>query len=124
MSQSTIIYYGDSGLCADILDAYFCNLHLRFEHAEKARDLLTCVQRAPQPVVVLSLNEPPSSLMQLARELISDPSNAFPHIFILYDGEPFDAQLEAVTVITGASKLSRLAAYIGQLERAWPAVGS
>ncbi len=112
MPLPTIIYYGVSGLPADVLDAYFCKLHLPFEQAQTMRDLLTIVRLVPRPVVVLNLPEPPDVLIRLARQLIADPSEAFPHIFILYEGEPFDAQLEAITVIAGKSKMPRLAGHV------------
>ncbi len=118
MPSPTVIYYGPAGLAADALDAFFCKLRLRFERVQTQRDLLTAVRRAPRPVVVLALSESPDVLMRLARQIIPDPSSAFPHVFILYDGEPFDAQLEAVTVLTGTAKLSRLTEHVYALLRA------
>ncbi len=117
MSSPTIIYYGVAGLPADILDAYFHRLGLDFQRVQGKQELLNVVRAQSRPVIVLALNEPPANLIELARKLIPDPSSAFPHIFILYEGEPFDAQLEPITVLTGQSKLSKLADQITVLQR-------
>ncbi len=112
----SLIYFGDPGLRADVLNAYFCKLGLPFECAQTVRDLFTLVRQVACPIVILALpiSESPDARLQLARQLVTDPSEAFPHVFILSEGEPFDAQLEAITVLAGSGKLPRLAGYLAQ----------
>jgi hypothetical protein len=117
MSAPTIIYYGVGGLPADALRTYLKNLGLRVECAHSTRNLLAVVRAVPRPVVILALDASPAVVTRLARQLVVEPSSAFPHVFILYDGETFDAELEAITVITGPGRLSRLVDHIQAFSR-------
>ncbi len=112
MPLPTIIYYGESGLQGQVISTYFVHLGFTVRTAQDTHKLLTLVRRVHHPLVILSLNETPSFLMYLARLLIQDGTGAFPHVYILFEGDPFDAQLEGVTVTAGASRLSRLAEHL------------
>ncbi len=109
MQSPTIIYYGALGLQSEVLYTYFTNLGVGFWTAATAAELLQLAGSHSRPLVVLADNGSPAELMRTARRLVHDPSSAFPHVFILTDAEPFDAQLEAITVITGPAKLRHLA---------------
>ncbi len=110
--RSTIIYYGSPGLQAQALEAYLSKLGYRVDTARNISEVLAFVRVKPQSLVILGLDCPPAVLLGLSREIITDPSSAFPHVFILYSREPFDTDLEAVTLITGRMKLKRLVDYI------------
>ncbi len=112
MSFPTIIYHGAPGLQAQTLIAYFSKLGYSVLTAHTTPEIQALVGCEWHPVVVLDLKAPSSTLIRLSREIIQDPSSAFPHIFILYDGKPFDTQLEAVTLLTGREKLKRLVNYV------------
>ena len=103
-----IIYCGTPGLQAQVLATYLGKLGHAVSSVENAHELLSSVRAAPPAFVILALEETPPALVRLARHLLPDPASAFPHIFILYEGEPFDTQLEAITLITGAARLQRL----------------
>ncbi len=111
MEPPTIIYCGPSGLEASVLTDYFSKLGCSVRYTETAGELVHATRAAPNPLIILTLSVPTPTLIQLSRQLVCDPASAFPHIFILSD-EPFDAQLEAITVITGKSKLPTLASYV------------
>ncbi len=112
MALPTIIYHGAPGLQAQTLTAYFIKLGYSVLTAHSTSEIRALADSEWQPVVVLDLKAPSSTLIHLSREIIQDPSGAFPHLFILYDGKPFDTQLEAVTLIAGRDKLKRLVNYI------------
>ncbi len=112
MSLATIIYYGSPGLQAQTLAAYFSKLGYCVHSARTIPEIQSIVQVESRPLVVLDLDASPSTLIHLSREIAQDPSSAFPHIFILYDGKPFDTTLESVTLIAGRDKLRRLAHHI------------
>ncbi len=112
MSLPTVIYYGESALQGQVLAAYFARLGFTVHTAEDTQHLLTLTRQVDRPLVILSLSEAPSFLTYLARVLIQDVSSAFPHVYILDEGESFDAHFEGVTVITGPSRLSQLAGHL------------
>ncbi len=107
-----IIYCGTPGLQAQVLATYLGKLGHSVVTVENAHELLSRVYNAPPAFVILALDEPSPALVRLSRRLLPDPASAFPHIFILYEGEPFDTQLEAITLITGAARLQRLIDHI------------
>lgn len=112
MPLPTIIYYGALGLQSEVLHTYFTNLGVGFRVAETPNELVQLTRSLPYPLVVIADSRAPSDLVRTARQLVPDPSSAFPHVFILADAEPFDAQLEAITVITGPSRLRRLSEHL------------
>ncbi len=117
MQPRNIIYYGAADLQAQVLATYLAKLGYGFQQLESKQQLLTIVRAATEAVIVLALAETPPVLMRFARELVPDPSSAFPHIFILYEGAPFDTQLEAITLITGPARLQRLVEHLLALNR-------
>ncbi len=117
MQPRNIIYYGAADLQAQVLATYLAKLGYGFQPLESKQQLLTVARTAPESVIVVALPGPPPVLMRFARELVSDPSSAFPHIFILYEGEPFDTQLEAITLIAGPARLQRLVEHLVILNR-------
>ncbi|MGB8647132.1 MAG: hypothetical protein WCF84_17985 [Anaerolineae bacterium] len=120
MQTPTIIYYGAAGLQAQVLSSYFSNLHCRFETAHSIEELIDLARHADRAIVILALDDSPPHLIRIARQVIPNPSSAFPHVFILYGGEPFDTQLETITLVTGSARLRRVADEIMALIRRLP----
>ncbi len=118
MGLPTIIYYGKQDLRAQVLSAFFCKLDRCVLVAGGLPDLLNTVKTTPNPIVVISDDAPPPTLIRLAGAVIPDLARSSPHVFILYDGEWFDPKLPAVTVISGARQLTALIDHI----LAWPSV--
>ncbi len=117
MQASTIIYLGAPGLQAQILASYFSKLDVAFQSVCTESDLVALIDTVPSPIVVLAPNGSPAVVMQLVHELVTSSLRSLPHIFVLYEGTPFDSQLETVTVVSGSSKLTRLASDIRSLIR-------
>ncbi len=112
MPSTPIIFYGPAGLQSQILAAYFKNLGYAFQRVNSQGALLSCVFEEPNSVVIIAFPDSPRALISLARQVASGGSGAYPHIFILHEGERFDTELEAVTLITGRFKLEQLARQI------------
>ncbi len=112
IKRPTVIYYGPRDLQREVLAAYFYKLDFPFQTVETAAALAGAVRRAARTVAIIAVPDSPSALIHLARSLVTDPSDAYPHVFILTPGEAFDAQVEAITVISGALKLSQLAKHL------------
>ena len=108
MQSPTIIYCGAPDIQAQVLATYLSKLGHPVHQLENVPQLLSAVRAAPPSFVILALEETPPALLHLSRKLIGDPSSAFPHVFILYRGEPFDTQPEAITLPTGGTRLQRL----------------
>ncbi len=108
MDPDCIIYYGEAGLQADVLAAYLAKLGFCFMRVSSVSSLVDAVRAQGSPLVVLALNSSPPVLISIARQVVEDVWDAFPHVFILYPGSPFDAQLESVTVIAGARRFAHL----------------
>ncbi len=115
MQLPTIIYYGKEDLRSQVLCAYFAKLNCGVQVVRRLPDLFTAVSSVPNPIVILCDTEPAPTLVRLARAVIPDLDRPVPPVYILYDGEPFDAKLPAVTVITGPSKLGTLTRHLSAL---------
>ncbi len=111
----TIIYYGKIDLRAQILSAYFVKLNYGVHIAHNLPDLFSTAKETPNPIVVIADDEPVPTLIRLASAVIPDLRRSTPPVFIVYDGEPFDANLPAVTVITGPGKIHALTRHIHTL---------
>ncbi len=117
MSHLPIIYYGEHDLQAQVLDSYCRKLGFCFSTVNDLPTLMGEVRSDPESLVIVAVNASPDGLIGLARLVIDDPSNAFPHVFLLYPGKPFDAQMESVTVLSGKHRLSDLKKHLYALLR-------
>ncbi len=96
---------------------YFSKLGFCVDAPRTIAETLELVHSEPRALLILDMDASPAVLIQLCRAIIQDPSSAFPHIFILHNGKPFDTTLESVTLITGRNKLKRLADHISVVSR-------
>jgi hypothetical protein len=117
MSFPKIVYFGPSGLDADIFRAYMASSGFNVQLAPTREDALAAVKADPTAITVIALDKPPPDLIKLARDVRARTLSEESHIFILAGSQPFDPGVPSVEVIPRPFRLAELSRRIQSLAR-------
>jgi DNA-binding response OmpR family regulator len=112
-----LIYYGKSGLEAQIFQTYMASSGYQVQTVLTRDGVLEAIGMQPNAITVIALDKSPVELTELAGELRVRAKDSSNPIFLLGGDEPFDPRMDSVYVITRPFRLSEVITRIQSISR-------
>ncbi len=105
MSSSDVIYYGPSGLEADVFEKTMNNLGFSVELADRPGELGRVLESHPRAITVIATRWSPQELADLVQIVRSHHHDGSPAIFVIGNAPRMEGLEEGVRFVPAAQRL-------------------